>query len=73
MDRMPIYIKIEHYEDVLDLVNLIKDKLKDSKSTLGRIHELKVEEDNKLESWRLALLDVEQKIHDVDIKLSEPR
>ena len=72
MDRMPIYIKIEHYEDVLDLVNLIKDKIKASKNTLSRIHELKVQEDNKLESWRLALMDVEKKINNVDSKLSEP-
>jgi hypothetical protein len=73
MERMPVFIKIENYEDILDLVDLIKKKIDVAKNTLARISELKEEEDRKLEQWVVNLRTVEDKVHILDDKLGEPQ
>lgn len=72
MQEMPIYVRIEEYKDVLDVVNMIKHKIEEAKSTLGKINELKNEEDSELERWQLDLEEVERKINHVDKALFEP-
>ena len=72
MEKMPVFIKIEEYEEVLNLVRLIKRKLNESKETLAKIHELKNEEDHQLELWHTTIDEVERKIDFVDHSLNEP-
>jgi len=69
---MPIFVKIDEYKDILDVIELIKKKLEEAKSTLGRINELKNEEDSELELWRSELEEVERKIEFIDKSLFEP-
>ena len=59
---MPVFVKIEQYKDVLDVVNMIKNKIEDAKKTLGKVNELKNEEDAELEMWHASLEEVERKI-----------
>ena len=72
MPETPLFVKIEEYKDVLDVVNMIKSKIADAKRTLGKINELKNEEDAELESWRSTLEDMERKVEFVDKALFEP-
>ena len=70
--EMPVFVRIEEYKDVLDVMNMIKNKLEDAKETLGKIHELKNEEDAELELWHTGLEEVERKVAFVDKVLFEP-
>ena len=45
---MPVYVRVEEYKDVLDMMNMIKSKLAEAKETLGKLNELKNEEDAEL-------------------------
>jgi len=69
---MPVFVKIEEYKDVLDVVNLIKNKIAEAKETLAKVNELKNEEDAELEIWRSGLEEVERKITFIDKALFEP-
>ena len=69
---MPVFVRVEEYKDVLDIVNMIKNKIEDAKETLGKINELKNEEDAELELWHTGLEEVERKITFVDKVLFEP-
>lgn len=69
---MPVFIKIEEYEEVLELVKIIRRKLEDAKGTLLKVNDLKNEEDHQLEMWQNALAEVEKKIDFVDQSLNEP-
>lgn len=71
-DTMPVFVRIEEYRDVLDIVNMIKNKIEEAKETLGKIHELKNEEDAELELWHTGIEEVERKIMFVDKTLFEP-
>ena len=71
-ETMPIYVKIEEYRDVLDIMNMIKSKLNEARKTLGKINDLKNEEDAELELWHTSLDEVDRKVEYVDKTLFEP-
>jgi hypothetical protein len=68
----PVFVKIENYKDVLDVFDLIKDKLEQAKRTLGDINELKNEEDSELDLWKSTLDELERKVQNIDRVLFEP-
>jgi len=72
MPEMPIYVRIEEYKDVLDVLNMLKNKLREARATLDRVNELKNEEDLELEKWETGLDAVERKIEYVDKVMFEP-
>jgi hypothetical protein len=69
---MPVYVKVDEYKDVLDLMNMIKTKVNDAKSILNHLNELKNEEDAELEAWKLNIEDIDKKIDFIDTALFEP-
>ena len=72
VEKMPVFIKIDEYEEVLDLVKMIRRKLEDAKATLLKINDLKNEEDHQLEMWQNALAEVEKKVDFINQSLNEP-
>ena len=72
MDRMPVFVKIDEYDNVLDLVKAIRKKIDDAKETLLKINDLKNEEDHQLEMWQSALGEIEKKVDFIDHSLNEP-
>jgi len=71
-NEMPVFVKIDEYKDVLDVMELIKNKIVQAKDVLGKINELKNEEDSELEMWRTNIEEIEKKIDDIDENLLEP-
>ncbi len=72
MERMPVFIKVEEYNDVLKLLKQIRKKLDDAKATVLKINDLKNEEDHQLEMWETTLAEVEKKIDFINSSLNEP-
>jgi len=72
MERMPVFIKIDEYDEVLKLVRLVRKKLEEAKATVLKINDLKNEEDHQLEMWQNTLAEVEKKIDFIDSSLNEP-
>ena len=70
--EMPVFVKIDEYKDVLDVIELIKNKIVQANSILGKINELKNEEDAELEIWKTNLREIERKIDALDQSLLEP-
>jgi len=68
----PVFVKIEDYKDILDVLELIKDRLAEAKRTLADINELKNDEDSELELWSSTLSEIEKKLEDIDRTLFEP-
>jgi uncharacterized protein Yka (UPF0111/DUF47 family) len=70
--EMPVFVKIDDYKEVLDVIELMKNKIEQAKSLIARINELKNEEDSELEAWKTNINEIEQKIDNVDNSLLEP-
>lgn len=69
MDNTPLFIKIDDYKDVIDILRLLKVKVKDGKDLLAEINTLKNEEDVELAQWGQELLDVERKLDTLEKSL----
>jgi len=71
-EEASVFVKVDDYKDVLDVISLIKDKLEQARKTLGDINELKKEEDSELDLWTSTLDELEEKMHNIDGFLFEP-
>ena len=69
---MPVFVKVEEYENVLALVRTVRKKLEEAKETLAKVHDLKNEEDHQLEMWQNSLEEIEKKIDFIHHSLNEP-
>lgn len=72
MEEMPVFVKIDEYKQVLDIMNVIKGKIGQARETLAKINQIKNEEDAELEQWKNSLDEAERKIEFVDKTLFEP-
>lgn len=71
-NQTPVFVKIDEYKEVLQVMELIKSKLEQAKTTLNKINKIKTQEDNELAAWQQALDEVEKKVEFVDQKLLQP-
>ena len=72
MEPMPVFVKIDDYNSVLDLMKSIQRKMDEAKETLAKINELKNEEDHQIEMWQNSLVEIEKKIEFMSHSLNEP-
>jgi len=72
-EGMPVFIKVEEYKDVLDIIDLLQEKVREARAVLGKINELKAEEEAELELWNNTLNDVEARLDFIDKSMFEPR
>ncbi len=72
MEPMPVFVKIDDYNSVLDLMKAIQRKMDEAKETLAKINELKNEEDHQIEMWQNSLVEIEKKIEFMNHSLNEP-
>ncbi len=74
MDKkdMVVYVKLDDYNDIMDIIRLIKGRLKEARFLLGKISDLKKEEEAEIEGWASELDSVEEKLDIIDKTLAEP-
>ena len=71
MERKSLYVKIEDYKDIVDIMTLIKKKIEDAKGILGSINALKNQEDSEIEQWNSNIDEIDRKIDYLDKTLFE--
>ena len=72
-NETPLFIKVENYKEVIELMRSIKRKVEEAKATLERIYTIKSEEDVKIEEWDDLLRDLEKKTSFIDETLIESK
>lgn len=65
-DGAPIFVKVEDYKDVLDVVSLLKEKINEANKILDEISEIKSKEDAELENWKNNIEEVKAKVSAMD-------
>lgn len=70
--RAPVFVKIDEYKDIVDIMVLMREKLRQAKFLLDKIAELKAQEDAELATWAKELEDVEARVSSIDKSMSEP-
>jgi hypothetical protein len=64
--NLPVFVKINDYKDVLNVVDVMKDKLKETTRTLEKIKELKAEEDKELQEWEKNISEISRRLAFID-------
>lgn len=72
MGGAPIFVKIDDYKEVLDVMEMIKDKIKEIRATLGAINTLRSQEEAEIAGWNKTIDDIEGKIDDIGKSMFEP-
>ncbi len=70
--KAPVFVKIDEYKDIMDIMTLMREKLRQAKFLLDKVAELKAQEDQELATWAKELEDVEARVSSVDKSLFEP-
>lgn len=68
----PVFVKVDEYKEILDVLEMVKGKIKEIRDTLGSINELRNEEDAELAVWSNTINDIEKKIDGIDRIMFEP-
>jgi len=67
MDKnLPVFVKINDYKDVLNVVDVMKQKLKETTQTLNKIKDLKAEEDRELQEWEKNVTEISRRLAFID-------
>ena len=67
-----VFVKVEEYKEILDVLDMIKDKVKEIRENINDIHSLRNEEDAELAMWNTTINDIERKINNIDKMMFEP-
>lgn len=68
----PLFVKVDEYKEVLDVLDMIKNKIREVREALGDINALRNEEDSELEMWNSTINEIEKKIDSIDKIMFEP-
>lgn len=68
----PVFVKVDEYKEILDVLDMIKDKIKEIRDTLGSINSLRNEEDAELVMWNNTISEIEKKVDSIDKTMFEP-
>lgn len=69
----PVFVKVDDYRDILDMIELLKQKINDANKILNSIKQVKAKEDQEIENWQMSLDEVETKVAAIDKTLLEVR
>ena len=69
---MPVFVKVDEYKDILDVLDMIKAKIREIRDTLSSINALRNEEDAELSMWNNTINEIEKKVESIDRIMFEP-
>lgn len=70
--KAPAFVRIDNYKNVMNVLQVTKEKIAQAKALLAKIAEIKSEEDAIIANWNAALDAVEGRVAESDAALLEP-
>lgn len=69
--KSSVFVRIDRYREISEMVSEIKSKLEDAKQVLKKIKDLKSQEDTELKGWQDELETADQKLSEISRAMSE--
>lgn len=66
MEKAPVFIRIHNYKEILDIVDVMKQKLKETHHSLEKVRALKSEEDQELREWEKNVSEISKRLSMID-------
>jgi len=64
--KKSLFVKIEKYDEAVNNMDMIKDKLRDAQKILVSLQQIKKEEDRSLQNWHSDLNHIMEKVNHID-------
>ena len=68
----PVFVKVNEYKEILDVLDIIKAKINEIHETLGKINDLRNEEDSEISMWSNTIDEIGKRVDDIDNMMFEP-
>jgi peptidoglycan hydrolase CwlO-like protein len=66
MENVPIYVKVDKYKELVEVLKAINTKLQSIDKTIERVNQLKSQEDLQLQSWTENLSDIKGRLEKIN-------
>ncbi|MFH1590002.1 MAG: hypothetical protein ABIB43_05530 [archaeon] len=66
-----IFVKIDEYNEVLNTVRIVKERITKAQKTIENINELKIEEDKEIDNWNKNLDLVTKSVAEIEETLKK--
>ncbi|HIH32249.1 TPA: hypothetical protein HA235_06085 [Candidatus Woesearchaeota archaeon] len=66
MQNVPVFVKIDNYKEVLNIIDVMKKKIKDTKQSLAKIRELKAQEEQEIIEWERNVNEITKRLVFID-------
>lgn len=66
MENVPIYVKVDKYKELTEVLKTINNKLQQVDKTIAKINELKAQEDNQIQQWNDNLADIRSRLEKIN-------
>jgi len=70
IESNPVFVKVEKYKEIMDIINVIDKKIGNVKQILSDLDELKSREDDEIANWQKNIEDVGRKLDSLKEELS---
>ena len=69
--NVPVFVKINDYKEILDIVDVMKQKLNETRKSISRINELKEQEDQEIDQWEKNVTEITKRLSFIDAAFFE--
>jgi hypothetical protein len=66
MENVPIYVKVDKYKELLEVLHAINAKLGQVDKTVEKINSLKAQEEAQLQAWSDNLADIKGRLERIN-------
>ena len=68
----PVFVKVDDYKEVLEVLDMIKEKINDIRATVNELNSMRNDEDAELSMWNSTVSEIEKKIENIDKMMFQP-
>jgi hypothetical protein len=70
-DSNPVFVKIEKYKEIIEIINVIDKRIAGAKELLTELEELKQKEDEEIATWQRNIDEIDHKMDSIKDQLDQ--
>ena len=70
-DKAKIFVKIQDYNDIKDILGLMTEKIGQARELLEKINSIRAKEEDAIAKWGSDIKEIEEKLSDMNKSLSD--
>jgi len=67
----PVFIKIDEYQEILNIIDVIKGNIEKTKETIRSINQIKEQEDSIIDGWTNSFEEITKRVEGISKTLFE--